>query len=233
MTARPITLEHALHDQGYTIDLTEQDEITITTPFGALTIPPAIRSVLTWQRGTDQPPALGDDLFLSSLPIFNDAYRPVLLSTILDRYRTRRLGYNTPGEWRLAFRRWGNLHMTTYNQRYATLVSMPLDEIEVTRHDLTVGSDFPQSLISDDQSYASSAADLRSAENGRRRSTAALLIEQRDAFLNVDAEIVDDLDSLFLGQFDRGELARPDYSPPGGAIHPWHAGAPWLYEYWY
>lgn len=216
MTALPMTLEDALRHQGYTIDEAEVAAFDITLTEGTIHVPAMVRSALTWRR--DEPAILGDDLYLSNLPIFDVAYRPVILSHILDRYRTRRLGYNTPGEWRLAFRRWGNLNMTVPNRRYvSTAVELPLDDrdetdaTEATNHGLDTLSDFPQSLISGDTDYASSATDRKLAANetvrrtGRSQSVMRLLAEQRDAYLNVDAEVLDGLDSLFLGILDQGE----------------------------
>lgn len=227
MTARPMTLETALRYQGYTIDALEVTDTTITTDLGVIVRPAAILSKLTWQRGTPpsgQNPALGDDLYLGSLPIFDAGYRPYLVSSILDMFRTRRLGYNTPGEFRLAVRRWGNLNMPLFNQRYAsTAVVMPLDELAVTDHVLDVSSDFPQSEISGSGDYATASNDRRSAENGRRRSIAELLEIQRAAYLNVDVEVIDSMDSLFLGAFDGGERDSDYYgSPPrlGYAVAP-------------
>lgn len=216
MTALPMTLESALRRQGFTIDSVEAGQLTITTDLGTIVVPPEVRSVLTWRL--DGTPELGDDLYLGRLPMFAEEYRPVLLSSILDQYRTRRLAYNTPGEFRLAVRRWGNLNMPLFNQRYAsTAVAMPLDDLAVTDHTLDVSSDFPQSQVSGSADYATSAQDHRAAENGRRRSIASLLQEQRDAYLNVTAEVVAAMEPLFLGIFDRGELGSPDYEPPHGA----------------
>ncbi len=223
MTALPETLEHALRLQGYTIAQQVVTAFEISTDLGVIAIPEMVTSKLVWGRGTapdGEDPILGDDLYLSNVPMFDVAYRPVLLSSILDRYRTRRLGYNTPGEWRLAFRRWCNLNMPIFNQRYAsTAVNMPLDDIAATNHTLDVGSDFPQSQISGDADYATAANDHKAADNGRRRSIASLLMEQRTAYLNVDAEVVEAMEPLFLGIFDRGELGAPDYAPPHGKLH--------------
>lgn len=235
MTALPETLEDVLRQQGYTIDVTEAAAFDITVPEGTIHIPAMARSSLTWRR--DTPAELGDDLYLGNLPIFADAYRPVILSHILDRFRTRRLGYNTPGEWMLAFRRWGNLNMPYLNRRYtSTGVALPLDDLNVTEqldrtqeetsHGLDIGSDFPQSLISGDTDYATAATDRRTADNlsgaetrqstGRHASVMALLAEQRDAYLNVDAEVLAGLESLFLGVYDRGEGdPRAQYGIPG------------------
>lgn len=224
MTAVPMTLEDVLRYQGFTIDTAEQDELSIDLPgYGTLVVPPMVRSELTWRRDDPVEPPLGTDLYLSNLPIFAEAYRPVILSHILDRYRTRRIGYNTPGEWMLAFRRWGNLHMSVFNRRYlSTAVELPLDSrdetdtVAATGHGLDIGSDFPQSLISGNTDYASAATDRRTADNaetrrtGRSVSVMELLERQRQSFLNVDEEILSGLDSLFLAVYDLGEGMRPD-----------------------
>lgn len=235
MTALPMTLEEALRHEGYTIDAAPRNAFDITLPEGTIHVPSMVLSALTWRR--DEPPTPGDDLYLSSLPMFSELYRPVLLSSILDRFRTRRLGYDTPGQWRLAFRRWGNLNMTIPNRRYAsTAVALELDDRdaldEITDHDLAVGSDFPQSLVSGSSDYASDASDRRHAGNihrtGRVSSVMELLERQRAAFVNVDAEVVEALESLFLGVFDQGESRQYGYyGPPptryglGGSLYPW------------
>ena len=222
MTALPMTLESTLRYQGYTIDLAEVGVQTINTSLGSLVIPAQVRSVLTWRRGTAPTgidPALGDDLFLSKIPMFDEGYRAVLLSVVLDQFRTRRLSYDTPGEFRLALRRWGNSSMGVFNQRLAsTAVLMPLDDLAVTNHTLDVASDFPQSQISGSVDYSTASNDRRNADNGRRRSIASLLEEQRTAYLNVNMEILDAMEPLFLGVFDRGELGTPDYDRPYGRL---------------
>lgn len=235
MTALPMTLEHALRNQGFTIDVVEVESFTINVGGGSIVVPTMARSELTWAREEPETPELGADLYLSNLPIFDAAYRPVILSHILDRYRTRRLGYNTPGEWMLAFRRWGNLNMTVPNRRYvSTAVALPLDDrdetdtVEATTHGLDIGSDFPQSIIGGDTDYATQATDRRTADNGTTRRTGRstsvmeLIEQQRAAYLNVDAEVLDGLDSLFLGVFDGGEGMRPsgDYGFPYGDLRP-------------
>lgn len=228
MPALPMTLEEALRHQGYTIDEQEVAGFTITVGDGSIVIPNMVTSKLTWQREED--PVLGDDLYLSSLPLFAEEYRPVLLSSILDRYRTRRLGYNTPGEWRLAFRRWGNLNMTIPNRRYvSTSIALPLDNrdetdtTEATEHGLNIESDFPQSLVSGSTDYSSTATDRREADNetvartGRSVSVMELLEQQRSTYLNVDAEVLEGIDSLFLGILDAGESRESNpYEPPRG-----------------
>lgn len=235
MTALPMTLEEALRYQGFTIDVVEADELEIVLPEGTIVIPAMARSELVWARTDPPTPELGADMYLSNLPLFDEAYRPVILSHILDRFRTRRLGYNTPGEWMLAFRRWGNLNMTVPNRRYrSTAVALPLDDrdetdtLESTSHGLDIGSDFPQSIIGGDTDYASAATDRRTANNstarrtGRSTSVMELLDAQRRAFVNVDQEVLAGLEPLFLGLLDQGEGMRPQgqYQYPWGGIHP-------------
>lgn len=235
MPALPMTLETALRHEGYTIEPLTIEDFDIAVTGGVIHVPDTQGSQLTWQRGPIDPEP-GDDLWLSTLPLFSDEYRPVLLSNILDRFRTRRLGYNTPGEWRLAFRRWGNANMSIFNQRYvSTGVALPLDDhdetVAATRHGLDIESDFPQSIVSGSTDYASSATDRRNADNdhltGRRVSIANLLAEQRSLYLNVDLEVLAELDTLFLGVFDQGEGSSPALAPPSngrwpfGRFHDW------------
>jgi hypothetical protein len=235
MTALSMTLETVLRHQGFSITVAERPTFTIALTEGSLVVPAMVRSELTWERDEPATPELGADLYLSHLPIFHADYRPVILSHILDRFRTRRLGYNTPGEWMLAFRRWGNLYMPVQNRLYvSTAVALPLDdrdetdEIEATSHGLDIGSDFPQSIIGGDTDYASAATDKRQADNsttrrtGRSVSVMRLIEEQRAAFLNVDEGVLAGLDTLFLSTFDRGEGMRPsgDYAYPFGGVRP-------------
>lgn len=235
MTALPQTLEDTLRYQGFTIDAVEQSELTITITEGTIVVPAMVRSELTWRREEPATPELGADLYLSNLPIFDEAYRPVILSHILDRYRTRRLAYDTPGQWMLAFRRWGNLNMTVPNRRYrSTAVALPLDDrdetdaVEGTSHGLDIGSDFPQSIIGGETDYASAATDRRTANNstlrrtGRSTSVMELIERQRQAFVNVDEEVLAGLDDLFLTLFDQGEGMRPQgqYQYPWGGVRP-------------
>lgn len=222
-------LEDALRFNGYTITQTNAAAVTITAPTGIINIPALRLSSLVWQRGTSDPPLESDSFYLLGLPTFAPEYRPVLLSHILDRYSTRRIGYDTPDQFGLAVRRWLNLNLgpqSILNRRYlSTAVDVPLDTVDVTTTDKArdASSDFPQEQLSGALDYASFATD-RAATNvraGRERSIASLLEEQRQTFLNVDAELLDLMDDLFLQVWDRPEFDPQIRRPLAGGPIAW------------
>lgn len=285
MTSVPMTLEDALRLSGYTIDVYEAPKRTIDTAVGAIAVPALILSRLTWHG--DTPPTLGAAFYLDKLPPFHPDYAPVQLSLILDRFRSRRLAYETADEFALAVRRWGALHlgpMSTLTRRYlSTAVPLPLDTVDMTSQTETTGttaaetttsgsgtdsvtssdtsnttskgrdaqSEFPQGTLAGNGDYASGAVDHSgvgsvtgtgtttaereltgsesrtgsesgqgsSTERGRSgRSVMELLAEQRAAYLNVDSELLDAMESLFLGVFDRSTA---------DATHQDHYGSGW------
>lgn len=222
MVAIPMRLEDALRFNGYTIDQQNAGAHDITTGGGVIHVPAMRLSGLTWRRtGAVEPSAA---FYLDQLPVFDAAYAPVILSHILDRYSTRRIGYNTPDQFGLAVRRWGNLQLgpqSVINRRYiSTAVALPLDTqnaaTDSTAKTRAAESDFPQGQLAGDTDYASSATDRISEDHtaytGRLdRSVASLLAEQRTTYLNVDMELLDSIEDLFLTVFDRSE--RDIYTP--------------------
>lgn len=284
MAGTPMLLEDALRFNGYTVEPFEYEGETITTPSGPIVVPPMILSRLVWNRA--ESPSLGAAFYLDRLNAFDPKYRPVQLSMILDHYRTRRLGYDTPDDFGLAVRRWGNLNlgpMSTLIRRYLSVATdLPLTDVDMVRIGELSGSagslsksdgsgtsedkassadtstsktkgrdaqsDFPQAMIAGDVDYASGAVDrvadgsvsgsgtttaIRSGtdhrtdtsessekrdetttERGRSgRSVMELLSLQREAFINADRELVEAMESLFLGVYDRSENYR---NVPGG-----------------
>lgn len=215
MTAIPMRLEDALRFNGYTIeqaDVGGQD--IVLTPEGTIHVPAMRLSSLTWQRGDDDPPKPSDSFYLAALPIFDDDYRPVILSHILDRYSTRRLSYDTPDLFGLAVRRWMNLQLgaeSVLNRLYrSTAYPLPLTNEDLTISDKsrTARSDFPQAPLSGNVDYATNADDNVGTQTREGRSGVSameLLQEQRAALLNADETLLDAMDSLFLGVWDRDE----------------------------
>lgn len=236
-------LEDALRFNGYTID--QADVAGSTLPVdnfgvaGSIVIPPMRLSTLTWRRPGDPEPV--DSFYLAALPLFNSAYAPVLLSSILDRFSTRRIGYDIPDMFGLAVRRWLNLNlgpMSTLNRAYAsTAIELPMTTQDATTDRTTTDksrdahSDFPQGILSGDLDYASDATDqVRSGTDNTQYegrmgvSVMALLQEQRAAYLNVDQLVLDQFESLFLGVYDQDEwepeegLSWPGYDYGYGAL---------------
>jgi len=211
MTAIPFRLEDALRFNGYTIEQTDVAAATIAVPTGQIKIPAMRLSSLVWQRGSSPAATPADSFYLEAIPVFDAAYRPSLLSQILDRFSTRRLGYDTPDQFGLAVRRWCNLNMgpqSIFNQRYlSTAVAFPLTTDDATTRSRDASSDFPQGQLAGDLDYSSFATDRVAQDTGRRgTSVMSLVQQQRDAFLNVDAELLDSFESLFLGVFDQDEF---------------------------
>lgn len=220
MTATPMRLEDALRFNGYTIDQTDNPGTTIHTSEGDIVVPPMRLSTLTWRR--DGTPEASQSFYLATLPMFDDAYRPVILSHILDRYSTRRLAYDMPDMFGLAVRRWANLNlgpMSVWARLYrSTAVNLPLTTqdaaIDQTSTDKArdAFSEFPQGQLSGDLDYASSANDRVGNTTGSTvfsgrmgQSVMQLLAEQRASYLNVDERLLDAMDSLFLTVWDRSE----------------------------
>jgi hypothetical protein len=136
-----MTLEDSLRFSGYTIDAYEFPGAAVAVGAGSIAIPPMILSKLTWHR--DYTPPLDSAFYLDKLPPFHPAYAPVQLSLILDRFRSRRLGYATPDEFGVAVRRWGALHMgatSTLARLYRSVaVDLPLDTVNLVVSDTTIG----------------------------------------------------------------------------------------------
>jgi hypothetical protein len=234
MTATPMKLDDALRFNGFTIDQSDVAASTITLDGGATIEVPAMRlSGLTWQRAGDPEP--WDSFYLEALPLFSDDYRPILLSSILDRFAGRRLSYDMPDEFGRAIRRWLNLNlgpMSELNRLYvSTTVALPLTTQDATIDSTTTNlsrdahSDFPQGQLGGNLDYASEATDQAASGSssvdyqGRiGESVMTLLAQQREAFLNVDTLVLDAMESLFLAVWDRTERDDELGSPSVGYI---------------
>lgn len=296
MTAIPMTLKEALNLGGAVYQVVQSPAVTIGYDKGTISLPATDRGSLKYEPysgytvDTEDRP-LNWALYIDRMPLFANAYRPVLMGHFLDRFLNRRLAYDTVDEWMLAFRRWSNLNMPYFNQRYLSAgVPMPLDTVEAltaynsqtdsndksnedttgnrdenttgTRNETStattsqvdrsrdVGSEFPDEILAGNKAYASNATDTNGSvnqnnngsntgnesgtsasnesgnkkatgeshetkadstkETGRRATMAALLMEQREALLNVDMEVLDSAEKLFLGLFDQDEYEPHD-----------------------
>ena len=233
MVAIPMRLEDALRLNGFTIDQSDFAATTITVPTGIIAIPALRLSSLTWARpGSPEP---SDSFYLAALPVFDVAYRDVALSNVLDRFSTRRISYDTLDMFGLAVRRWMNRDLgptSVLNRRYlSTAVNLPLTtqdgETAITSSELArdAYSDLPQGQLSGDKDYATSATDRAASDSsstvytGRMGVSVMELLEaQRAAYLNVDAELLDAMEPLFLGVWDQDESEPPRLPSYPGAL---------------
>lgn len=236
MTAVPMKLEDALRFNGYTIDQSDVDGFTIALSGGAtIVVPPMRLSSLTWRHGSSPEPSPSDSFYLAALPVFDPAYAPVLLSHILDRFAPRRLSYDTPDDFGRAVRRWVNLNlgaMSVLNRLYvSTSVALPLTTQDATIDSTSTNlardahSDFPQGTLGGNLDFATDATDQAgeatsdvSYQGRMGESVMTLLAQQRAAYLNVDVQVLDAMEPLFLGVWDRTERDDSLGSPRVGYI---------------
>lgn len=232
MTAIPMKLQDALSFNGFSIAQTDYAGGTLAVSTGTIIVPPMRLSSLVWERAGEPEP--WDSFYLAAMPVFDDDYRPVILSHIIDRFADRRLSYDTPDKFGQAVRRWVNLNlggMSSINKRYlSSAVNLPLTTQDATTATTdtekarTARSDFPQGPLSGNLDYATNADDtvgtntgLATYEGRMGVSVMALLEEQRLAFINADAELLDAMESLFLGIFDLDER-EASYGAPINAL---------------
>jgi hypothetical protein len=204
----------------------------------------------------------GVGIGLDIYPIFDPTYRAPLNRKIVDHYWNQEIGQETIGMWRFAMRRKMNEIMRYYNQVLKTeLITIdPLSTVNVKnesnsthQHDASstgtsdntsendgsgrsVSSEFPQTALSGNGDYATSAVDNAnktqvkanvenagsetgtdtdsnsSTSTGYTGAASQLLTAYRSTLLNVDIAIIDDMSELFMG------LWGPMGTPNGGLL---------------
>lgn len=130
------------------------------------------------------------DLGLQSYPIFDEAYRPKLNQKIINHFKFREIGAETPALFIFFLNRKMDEIMEYYNQLYKSALIeinplIPMDYTEVMSHitvgegetntsDLAINSDTPQQLITggdlDSGVYASDASQGQS-KNSQKAKT--------------------------------------------------------------
>lgn len=192
---------------------------------------------------------------LEHYPIFDEAHRDTLNGLIVDTYWNHEIGLETISSFRQALSVHMRLNMPAFNKQYeAALVKYdPLKTVDMettgtskaeqlattegesesgstgTSKARTVASEFPQTILSGNEDYATNAQDSNSnSENSATdrqtgasesntsgestsRSTgysmypAQLVRLRQDLVLNVDKLVVDSLQSLFFGLFQNSD----------------------------
>ncbi len=180
---------------------------------------------------------------LGYFPIFDEAYRNTLTGKIIDHYWNREIGQETIEMFKLALRRKMNEIMPYYNKMYLSeqISFDPLATVDLhTIQDVTnsgtsnstsgnvaksrsVASETPQTILSGDADYATSAADVSGTTDVTNAATDAstqdvttdvtgfqgiasqLLMSYRDALLNIDVAVIRDLQELFMQVWDTAD----------------------------
>ena len=192
---------------------------------------------------------------LADYPIFDADYRDELNKKIIERYWNREIGMETIDMFTFALRRKMNEIMPYYNQLYETekLIHDPLSTMDITTtakslvdegatssginnstNDSTSGSrsvnsSTPQTMLSGNEDYAESAADVNSqsavtSESNQSNETTGqtntnadshvsgyqgipgnILMAYRASLLNIDMMVLTDLEELFMLIWDTGD----------------------------
>lgn len=217
----------------------------------AFTMP--LKDVLAYQHALmDDPYSYdGSKIGLGEYPIFDENYRDHLNRKIIDHFWNREIGQETVSMFILALRRKMNEIMPLMNQHYvlSQIKLDPLSTIDIktvisrtensdttgtsdntsnsTGGSRTVNSDTPQTLLAENQDYASSLVDVNSTSNASSNAStdqtvnrtenatnemsgfnghqAALIYEMRRTLVNVDMMVIGALEELFMLLWDNGD----------------------------
>jgi hypothetical protein len=208
----------------------------------------------------------------NKFPIFDEIYRATLQDKIVDHYRNYEIGQETIGMFCHALNRKMREIMPYYNQLYKSQIDLdPLQTMSITTESeslatettgqestttntsatdsksRSVSSETPQTMLSGNEDYASSAADAISNTNvtgnaagnvsgntnsngtvsstvtGSQGHAATLLMQYRKSFLNLDMDVIRELESLFMMVWDNGDEFNTD-SSFGGIYYGWPYG---------
>lgn len=196
-----------------------------------------------------------NDIGLGYYPIFNENYRAILNGKIIDEYYNQEIGTETIDNFQLIMRKKMDQIMPFYNQLYDSL-DIPYSALETmdihsvgssslngtetsngTTTSVTgtktgsriIGSDFPQSMLSGDEDYASNGSDVNStvdvdgnvinngeSENnsnsnsdtrvtGYQGIASRLVMEYRSSLINIDTMIIDEVKDCFMLLLNNGD----------------------------
>lgn len=193
---------------------------------------------------------------LQYFPIFDPGYKGQLTGKIVDHYWNREIGTETIEMFQLAMRRKMNEIMPYYNLLYKSVQIQfdPLSTVDLTTTSTidsdehvtgdstqagtggtrSVSSETPQTQLSGNADYATSASDSNSQNNSNGTSNqdttndvitdsttkgyqgvaADLLMRYRESLLNIDVMVINELEELFMLVWDNGD----EYSDDAGSI---------------
>lgn len=164
-------------------------------------------------------------VFDFQFPIFDEGYRETLCAKILKHYYTREICEETVGLWKLRLATKMNEIMPYYNKLYESeLIKFdPMTDTDTTteHHGTNSGNEVRRNLYSEtpqgalqnleNETYLTNASkdinegtgkdDYTTTFKGKTSGTsyANMLQEYRKTFLNIDLQIINDLNVLFIG----------------------------------
>jgi len=195
---------------------------------------------------------------LQQYPIFDEAYRPHLNQQILDQFWNQEIGQESIDLFQLALKRKLNQIMPIYNQHYriSQIKFDPLQTVNVKNVSALTGNtassgdsstdstsdaksravaqQMPQTMLSDNGDYATSAQDnisntaaggkstesstveqkqdTTNATTGFQGNPAMMLLQYRQSLVNVDMMVLDELKELFMLIWANGDTFTPPRS---------------------
>lgn len=199
---------------------------------------------------------------LANYPIFDEGYREHLNKQILDQFWNQEIGQESIDLFNFALRRKLNQIMPVYNQQYTIsqikfdpLVTVSIANLGAVNgttdttgtsannsssdaKSRTVAQQLPQTMLSANGDYATSAQDntsnttaagnvsessnvkqdqsTNSSTTGYQGNPAMLLLQYRQSLVNVDMMILDELKELFMLVWSNGdEFTERNYSLDG------------------
>lgn len=197
----------------------------------------------------------GGNIGLNYIEVHTPGDKEILIGKIYDHYMNREIGMETIDMFQLAMRRKFNEIMPIYNQLYASLEVTygPLSSVDLTSvstgntnqastnngtgsADTTstsgsraVNSDTPQTQLSGNEDYASSASDINavttvnsattedgtsstdvnsdntSHTTGYQGVAADLMIRYRESLINIDLDIINSIEDCFMAIWDNSD----------------------------
>ena len=188
---------------------------------------------------------------LAEYPLFDEAHRPELNRKIINHFFNQEIGQESISMFRLALKRKLDEIMPLYNQHYeiSAITFNQLETVRISNTNISngvtvsagesasnstsgsksraVAQELPQTLLSDNGDYATSAQDTISdtttegAGNdsstvnqdgtqdsetvGFQGNPALMLLQYRQSLVNVDMMIIDELQNLFMLIWSAGD----------------------------
>ena len=128
---------------------------------------------------------------------YNEEQYQRLCNKFIARYWDREIGILPPGEWKRSYIRKLNEIMPKYKKLYE--IADGMDTMQIEREygkDRKIISEFPQTLLGNNEDYASHGADDE-YEKVKEGDPVERIIDMAERYRDIDVMILDDLEMLF------------------------------------